>query len=200
MAICIYGVNCDNPPPGLPFTTGIPLKGCLFILILAHVFLFSCASTREFTPTKNSQLIEDVPFFPQQEYHCGPASLAGVLNYWSVHISPEEIATEIYSKSAKGTLTVDMILYSERKNLKAQQYGGSLQDLRTNIDSGYPLIVLVDHGFWIYQQNHFMVVVGYNEKGIIANSGKDRLKFIPLKDFLRSWGKTKFWTLLVTPQ
>jgi len=200
MVVCIYGVNCDKTPPGSPFKTGIPLKGCLFILILAHVFLFSCASTFEFTPTNNSQLIEEVPFYPQQEYQCGPASLAGVLNYWGVHISPGEIATEIYSKSAKGTLTLDMIVYSERQNLKAQQYGGSLQDLRTNIDSGYPLIVLVDHGFWIYQQNHFMVVVGYNERGIIANSGKDRLKFIPLKDFLRSWGKTKFWTLLVTPQ
>jgi len=42
--------------------------------------------------------------------------------------------------------------------------------LKKNIDSGYPLIVLVDYGFWAFHSNHFMVVVGYNEDGVIVNS------------------------------
>jgi len=170
----------------------------IYILLLPLAILFSCAGTQEVTPTKASHLIEDVAFYPQQKYQCGPASLAGVLNYWGLDISPEEIAIEIYSKSARGTLDVDMILYTERKGLKARHYKGSLEDIRSNIDSGYPLIVLVDYGFWVYQNNHFMVVVGYNENGVVVNSGKDRLKSIPFKGFLKSWGKTKFWTLLVT--
>jgi ABC-type bacteriocin/lantibiotic exporter with double-glycine peptidase domain len=72
-----------------------------------------------------------------------------------------------------------------------------LQDLKKNIDSGYPLIVLVDYGFWAVQANHFMVVVGYNEDGVIVNSGKDRGKFISEGDFIKTWEKTKFWTLLI---
>lgn len=192
--------NARKFPTGVSIKTGVALRGCPLILILILAFLFSCARTREVTPSEVSQVIEKVPFYPQQEYQCGPASLAGVLNYWGVDISPEEIATEIYSKSAKGTLDVDMILYAERKSLKPHHYKGSLEDIRSNIDSGYPLIVLVDYGFWVYQQNHFMVVVGYNENEIIANSGKDRLKSIPLKNFLKSWEKTEFWTLLVTPK
>jgi len=50
---------------------------------------------------------------------------------------------------------VDMGLYAEKKGLKAIQYAGSLEDLKRNIDSNYPLIVLVDYGFWVYQKNHF---------------------------------------------
>jgi ABC-type bacteriocin/lantibiotic exporter with double-glycine peptidase domain len=187
-------------PSEAPNRAGIPLKGCSLILILTLAFFFSCARTREITPSTASQVIEGVPFYSQQKYQCGPASLAGVLNYWGVDISPEEIAAEVYSKSAKGTLDADMILYAKRKGLKAQHYKGSLEDIRGSIDSGYPLIVLVDYGFWVYQQNHFMVIVGCGEKGIIANSGKDHLKFIPSKGFLKPWERANFWTLRITPE
>jgi len=145
-------------------------------------------------------MIQNVPFHPQEEFQCGPASLAGVLNHWNINVSPEEIASEIYSKSAKGTLNIDMVLYVEKTGLKARQYRGSFEDVKTKIDSGYPLIVLVDEGFLIYQKNHFMVVIGYGAEGILANSGREQRKFIPVKEFLRSWERTKFWTLWITPR
>lgn len=162
--------------------------------------LLSCAGTHGVSPSRASQIIENVRFYPQQEYQCGPASLAGVLNYWGVDVSPQRIATEIYSKAARGTLDIDMVLYAETTSLRVRHYKGSLEDARAHIDSGHPLIVLVDHGFWIYQRNHFMVVVGYDNNAIIVNSGKYRLKTLPLKGFLKSWGKTRFWTLLITPR
>jgi predicted double-glycine peptidase len=154
------------------------------------------------SPPENTQVthrIQNVPFYPQEEYQCGPASLAGVLNYWGLEASPEEIAAEIYSKSAKGTLNIDMGLYVERRGLKARQYRGSFEDIKSKIDSGYPLIVLVDEGFLVYQKNHFMVVIGYGGEGILVNSGREQHKFIPVKDFLKSWERTKFWTLVITP-
>jgi ABC-type bacteriocin/lantibiotic exporter with double-glycine peptidase domain len=152
------------------------------------------------TESRGSRLIENVPFYAQEAYQCGPASLAGVLNYWDVAVSPEVIAAEIYSESAGGTLDVDMVLYAQRKGLRVRQYEGSIEDIKRNIDLGYPVIVLVDYGFWVYQQNHYMVVVGYNENGILANSGKEPLKSISFKDFLKSWEKTEFWTMLVKPK
>jgi len=150
--------------------------------------------------TQASHVILNVPFHPQEEFQCGPASLAGVLNHWNINVSPEEIASEIYSKSAKGTLNIDMGLYAEKRGLKARQYRGSFEDIKSKIDSGYPLIVLVDEGFLVYQKNHFMVVIGYQKEGLVANSGREQHKFIPVKDFLRSWERTKFWTLLITPK
>ena len=170
------------------------------ILVLLLMSFVSCAGVSPPGNVQASHVIRNVPFYPQEEYQCGPASLAGVLNYWGLETSPEEIAAEIYSKSVKGTLNIDMVLYVERRGLKARQYRGSLEDVKTKIDSGYPLIVLVDEGFLIYQKNHFMVVIGHAEDGILANSGREQHKFIPLKDFLRSWGRTKFWTLVITPK
>jgi hypothetical protein len=81
--------------------------------------------------------------------------------------------------------------------LFAEQYKGSLENLKQNIDSGLPVVVLVDYGGMIYQLNHFMVIFGYNEYGILANSGKNKEKFIPEDDFLKSWEKTNFWTLRI---
>jgi ABC-type bacteriocin/lantibiotic exporter with double-glycine peptidase domain len=122
-----------------------------------------------------------------------------VLNYWGLKVTPDEIAGEIYSDSARGTLSIDMVLYAQKKGLMAAQYEGNMDDLRKNIDSGYPVIVLVDYGFSFIQANHFLVVIGYNEHGVVVNSGKDKNKFISERDFMKSWKKTGFWTLLIKP-
>ena len=117
-----------------------------------------------------------------------------------MEISPEEIAAAIYSRSAKGTLNVDMASFAARQGLEARAFRGSLEDIKKRIRSGYPLIALVDYGIGAYQQNHFMVVVGYDDEGIIANSGRKRLKRIPLGRFLRAWRKADFWLLLIHPK
>jgi predicted double-glycine peptidase len=167
-----------------------------FMFLFLAFFLNSCTSTQEIT---QSRIIENVPFFSQTIYQCGPASLAGVLNYWGVMEDPDEIAGEIYSASARGTLDIDMVLYAQKKGLLAVEYEGNFEDIRKNIDSGRPLIVLVGYGFSIVQKNHFMVIIGYNDNGFIVNSGKSKGKFISEMDLLKSWEKTKFWTLLIKP-
>ncbi len=176
-------------------------NGGLFLVLLTF-FLHSCAvvSNGNIPESRQNRIINNVPFHGQEDYQCGPASLAGVMNYWKIDVTPNDIAKEIYSKSAKGTLNIDMVIYSQRKGLIAEQYSGGMTDLKKNIDSGYPLIVLVDYGFWALQSNHFMVVVGYNEDGVIVNSGKDKGKFIPEGDFIKTWERTKFWTLRIKKQ
>ena len=167
---------------------GIPLKGCPLLFMMAGIFLFSCVKHSVWAPSGVSHLIEDVPFFPQEKYQCGPASLAAVLNFWGVTLSPEEVGSDIFSPSARGTLDQDMVFYAQNRGLKANRYRGSLEDLTEKVNSGYPLIVLVDRGSLIYQQNHFMVIVGYNPNGIIAHSGTKARKSIPLRSFFRSLG------------
>ncbi|MCL5022645.1 MAG: C39 family peptidase [Nitrospirae bacterium] len=170
----------------------------LFVLV---VFLCGCAhpgGIPEAQKTAGLRIVENVPFFPQEDYQCGPSSLAGVLSYRGVPVTPAEVAKAIYSRSAGGTLNIDMLLYARAQGLEASQYSGGWDDLRKRIDAGQPLIVLVDYGFSVLQVNHFMVVLGYNENGVVANSGRHEKKFIPLEDFMKAWEKTKYWTLLVT--
>ena len=170
------------------------------LLVLVIPWLFSCAGPPSLPEGKATRVIENIPFYPQEMYQCGPASLAGVLNFWDVGVSPEEIAEEIYSTSAKGTLTLDMVLYAKKKGFNVAQYRGSYDDLQRNVESGVPLVVMVDYGLWVYKQNHYMIVFGYHEKGIIVHSGKNAHQFIPLEKFLKSWRRTNFWTLRTTPE
>jgi ABC-type bacteriocin/lantibiotic exporter with double-glycine peptidase domain len=178
----------------------IAFRISIFYILLISFSIHSCTTADEIPQSSKVRLIENVPFFPQDDYQCGPSSLAGVLNYWGINVSTDEIAREIFSESARGTLNIDMLLYAQRKGLNAIQYDGDVEDLKRNIDSNYPVIVLVDFGISFHRINHFMVVVGYNENGLIINSGKKKEKFIYKKDFVKAWGKTNYWTLLIKPK
>lgn len=167
---------------------------CKFLVII--FFLFSC-STASVQLDSKPVIINGVPFYPQKDYQCGPASVAGVLNYWGISVKPEDVANEIYSPSARGTLNIDMLLYVNKKGLYGLQYSGSWDDLKAKIEEGYPLIVLVDYGFYLYQANHFMVVVGFSDDGVIVNSGSKEHMFIEKEKFLKTWKKTNYWTLLI---
>jgi len=172
------------------------LRRCLGAALL--IVLISCATAPRIAgPPK---VIEGVPFYPQAVLQCGPASLAGVMNFWGAGVTTDEIAAAIYSPTARGTLDIDMALFARKKGFEAIQYEGSLEDIRANIDAGRPLIVLIDLGAWPYRQDHFMVAVGYSEGGLVVNSGKRERLTIPLKEFMKTWEKTGRWSLLVKPK
>lgn len=173
---------------------------CPFSVLVLLIILASCAGYHD-TPVRDTfDIIENVPFYPQVEFQCGPASLAGVLGYYGTVVSPDDIAHDIFSRSAQGTLGMDLSLYAEKRNFSAHQYHGSLQDIKDTILKKHPLIILADYGFWALQQNHFMVVIGSSGDGVIVNSGKERHKYIANAELMRIWQRTKFWTLLITPQ
>ena len=169
-------------------------------LMIVCMLLPACGTLKEIPEATNAHVIGKVPFFSQEDHHCGPASLAMVLNFWGIPADPGDIAREIFSESARGTLNIDMVLYAQGRGLSADQRKSNMGELRRFIDSAHPVIVLVDYGFYLYQVNHFMVVTGYNENGIIVNSGRDRDKYIPAKDFLKTWKRADFWTLLIKPR
>lgn len=178
----------------------------VFFMVPA-AFLSSCASGRskvspEISPraVNAGRVLRGVPFYPQKDYQCGPVSLAEVMNYYGAKTSPGRIARVIWSKTARGTLDIDMPLYPARAGFRAKQYRGSVRDLEKNIAHGRPLVVFVDYGFWVYQQGHFMVVVGYDRDGIIVHSGRTPFLHVPWDEFLGPWKKTGYWTLLITPK
>ncbi len=170
----------------------------LIYAVLAFSCLMLCACASAPAKVQEKEItIGNVPFYPQEDYQCGPASLAGVLNFLGLTTTPEAIAKDIFSKSAGGTLTVDMVLYAQGKGFSALDYSGGMKDLREKLDAGSPVIVMVDYGAWVWQKNHFMVVVGYNDDGIVANSGKEKAEFIRNDSFLKSWKRTGYWSLWI---
>jgi predicted double-glycine peptidase len=143
--------------------------------------------------------VQNVPFYPQVSYQCGPASLAGVLSFYGAEVTPDHVAEAIFRKDIRGTVTLDMLLYAREKGFSARWYSGSAEDIRQAVGQGVPLIVMVDLGLAMVSRNHYMVVVGYGSEGIIANSGKTREKFIRWSRFLTQWQRTECWTLRIEP-
>ncbi len=176
------------------------VKKILCTLIACLVLSLSACSSAPAKKGGDEVFIRGVPFFPQEQYQCGPASLDGVLRYWGSRVTVEEIAGEIFSKSARGTLTIDMLLYAERQGFSASQYSGSPEDLIAKLKAGYPMIVLVDYGVFVYRVDHFMVVIGYDDNGVIVNSGRSEKEYVGMDDFLRTWKRTNNWILWIRPK
>ena len=69
------------------------------------------------------------------------------------------------------------------------------------MEAGRPLVALLDLGFAIFPQGHYVVVTGYDDErqGVYVHSSLEKDVFIPYERFLRGWDKTGRWTLLVMP-
>lgn len=170
----------------------------VFLIILV-ILLGGCAGLETQGQKERGDVMLSTPFFPQDAYQCGPVSLAEVFNFWGVKVTPREIAGDIFKDRLNGTLSMDMLLYTRRAGFRALAYNGSTEDIRDKVKKGYPLIVLVDFGFYIVEKNHFMVIVGYNNNGVFAHSGKEKEKFFSYSKLQRIWKKTGYWTLLIKP-
>ncbi len=167
--------------------------------VIVVIILSGCAGIENQGKERRGGVILSVPFFSQDAYQCGPVSLAEVFNFWGDKVTPGEIAGDIFKSRLKGTLSMDMLLYPRRAGFSTSAYKGGMDDLRDKIRNGYPLIVLVDFGFYVIEKNHFMVIVGYNSNGVFAHSGKEKEKFFTYSELQRIWKKTDYWTLLIKP-
>jgi predicted double-glycine peptidase len=182
----------------MPTQTRLFLAVCLFLLP-------ACCATDPLRSGEGTVIIRDVPFFSQQAYQCGPAVLATVLDYWyrktdvNKRLTPEHIASEIYSPTAKGVLGIDLEIYGRRQGFEARQYSGNISDLRQNVHDGLPVIALVDYGFSGIQSNHFMVVTGYTADSVIVNSGSREGLRISNREMEKIWKKTGYWSLVLSP-
>lgn len=167
--------------------------------IIIVILLGGCAGLETQGTKERGDVMLSVPFFSQDAYQCGPASLAEVFNFWGYKVTPQKIAGDIFNARLNGTLSMDMLLYPRQAGFSTSVYKGGMEDIRDEIRKGYPLIVLVDFGFYVIEKNHFMVIVGYNNDGIFAHSGKEKEKFFTYSELQRIWKKTGYWTLLIKP-
>ena len=172
------------------------------LAVPALLVLWSCVTSGlpPFSPPPGAARLDQVPFFPQLDYQCGPAALAEVLNYYGKSVTPEEVAGAIFRPKIRGTVTLDMVLYAREQGLSARWFNGSVADIVRAIDDGVPLIVMVDFGFARISKNHFMVVLGYGPDGIVVNSGASRETLIVWKEFLPDWERATRWTLRIEPK
>ena len=141
-----------------------------------------------------------VPFYPQKEYQCGPASLAMVLSWSGPQISPDELTPQVYTPSLKGSLQPAMIAATRRQGKVAYPINGA-SALLQEIAAGHPVIVLQNLGLTWIPVWHYAVVIGYdfNANVIILHSGVTSQKKTAFRTFENTWARGDHWGLLVLP-
>lgn len=147
-------------------------------------------------------VIEGVPMYPQNDYMCGPASMASVVGYWGLHEEMSDVAKAVYEEKLKGTLPMDLLIYAKEKGFEASFYKGSLDDLREKVSKKTPLILFLNLGYDLYPVGHYIVVTGYSDrfKAVVAHSGTESEQVFTYDELLSVWAKTDFSTLLITPK
>jgi tetratricopeptide (TPR) repeat protein len=141
-----------------------------------------------------------VPFFPQEEYQCGPASLAMALAWSGLQIDAAELTSQVYTPSLKGSLQPAMIASARRHGRVAYPISGA-NALLNEIAAGHPVIVLQNLGLSWVPAWHYAVVIGYDlDKAVIVlHSGITNRQTTALKTFENTWSRSKHWGLVVLP-
>ncbi|MBW7957467.1 MAG: C39 family peptidase [Deltaproteobacteria bacterium] len=143
--------------------------------------------------------IEGVPFFPQDEYLCGPAALAGVMAFYGAEESMDGVAGAVYNEKLRGTLPMDLLVYARDRGFETSYYKGGFKDLAERVGKGEPLILFLNLGYDIYPVGHYIIAVGISEKDgvVLAHSGTEREKVYNMKELQKAWSRTGYSTLLV---
>jgi len=141
----------------------------------------------------------DIPFFPQQEYQCGPAALATLLQAAGSRVTPDALVRRVYIPDRHGSLQLEMLAAARDYGLVPLVLSPSLQTVLREVVAGRPVLVLQNLGLDWYQAWHYAVVIGYdlNERQIILHSGTTPHYRLALRTFERTWQRADHWSVVL---
>ena len=178
------------------------------VLLCAAALLAGCSSLvpqtaalREGLPQGLPERAEltSVPFFPQDEYQCGPAALATALVASGAKVTPEELVPQVYLPERKGSLQVEMLAAARRHGRVSYVLEPSFEALLREIAAGNPVIVLQNLGF--FSGWHYAVAVGYDypQGQLILRSGTTEREVLPFPAHEFFWKRSGYWAMVALP-
>jgi tetratricopeptide (TPR) repeat protein len=173
------------------------------------LLLSACASTpqtHQLSSTPPDDIpaqheLSDVAFFPQEQYQCGPAALATVLDDEGIKVTPDELVDKVYIPGRKGSLQIEMIATARSYDLLAYPVEGELGAILHEVAAGNPVLVFQNLALEWVPQWHYAVVVGYdlNAQQLVLRSGTTKRHLIPFSTFERTWQRAKHWAYVMMP-
>jgi ABC-type amino acid transport substrate-binding protein len=175
--------------------------------MLAFLYLLNaCAVTGVREVTLNQQLprqaeLTNTPFFPQDEYQCGPAALATALKAIDIQVTPEQLKPEVYIPSRQGSLQIEMLSAARRHGAVAIVIPPQLDALLQEIAAGNVVVVMQNLGLSWAHSWHYAVVVGYdlNRELVWLRSGTYPRFEMTLSAFERTWARSDHWGFVALP-
>jgi tetratricopeptide (TPR) repeat protein len=154
---------------------------------------------RQWPPTlpDRAELV-NTPFMPQDDYECGPAALAMVLQAAGLLVTADDLVAQVYLPGRKGSLQVEMLAAARRNGLPAYPLKPDLDAVLQEVAAGNPVLVFQNLSLPIYPVWHYAVVIGYDRERqeLLLHSGRTPRQSLPLDTFERTWARGKHWSMV----
>jgi tetratricopeptide (TPR) repeat protein len=185
------------------------IRNARFLVGVFILCLVACATPPQTRLVLSSPLtslpkhteLTGVPYFAQEAFQCGPASLAMSLNAADIAVTPETLKPELYLPDRHGSLQVEMQAAARRHGATAYQLAPELNDVLREIAAGTPVVVLQNLAFSWYPVWHYAVAIGYDldRAEIILRSGPEQRQILPMRTFEYTWARSNYWAMIALP-
>jgi hypothetical protein len=188
-------------PSSFPLACAAPVLLCALLLAGCATPPASALLAQASAGLPERAELEDVPFYPQERYQCGPAALATALVHAGVATTPEALVPEVYLPARGGALQAEMLAAARRHGRLAYPLAPRLADALAEVAAGTPVIVLQDLAFAFFPRWHYAVLVGYDRarEEVVLRSGTTPRLTLALSRFERSWARGGYWAMVVVP-
>ena len=152
-------------------------------------------------PARAELTTAQVPFHLQDDFLCGPASLAMVFNAAGAPGTVETLKPLVYLPGREGSLQAEMLGATRRSGLVAYPLAPELESLLREVAAGTPAVVLLNLTLMMFPVWHYAVAVGYDlERGtIIMRSGRRAREELSFGFLEFQWQDGGRWAMLALP-
>ncbi|MEM9256375.1 MAG: PA2778 family cysteine peptidase [Pseudomonadota bacterium] len=176
-----------------------------FLIVFSLAFLSACTSNppqRLSTSTEgvsDRQLLTGLPFHPQIEDQCGPATLATMLAARSVSVEPQELQGRVYIPDKQGAVTTEMVAVARQFGLLVYPLEADINVIVQEINAGNPVLVLQNLGLEWAPRWHYSVIIGYDleRRTLILRSGSEPEREVGVDFFDKTWRRAQRWAVVI---
>jgi len=138
------------------------------------------------------------PFFAQEQYQCGPATLAMALRSAGIAASPAGLVSQVYLPERQGSLQIEMLAAARRNGAFALTIAPRMDALLREVSAGSPVIVLQNLGLPLLPTWHYALVIGYDlgRDEIVLRSGTTERLVMTAANFAHTWGRGDYWGMV----
>jgi tetratricopeptide (TPR) repeat protein len=174
------------------------LRKCAALFAIACI-VCGCAAdpfravTRNDIPTTAE--LDETPFFPQEQYQCGPAALATVLVASGVEVAPDHLISKVYLPQRRGSLQAELMAAGREYGRIPYVIAPEFSALLAEVSQGRPVLVLQNLGIKLFPFWHYAVVVGFSRerREVVLRSGTDERRVTDAGVFANTWGRSDNW-------
>lgn len=165
--------------------------------LLAILALLAGCASRPPAPELQGAAIEldHVPFHPQEQYQCGPAALATVLNVSGIDVQPGQLAPALMIPARKGSLQIELQAQARAQGRVPFAVRGELRAVQAELAAGHPVLILQNLAFDWKPVWHYAVIVGIDPQArtVTLRSGRERRHVVGWKAFEHTWARAGHW-------